>query len=1027
MECNADSYSAAGSTSCLPCPSGLIATKGASTCAAPPSATATASVSASATSTPVANANVDLRLLLGGVDLALFDQTRRAATLEALAAALASAAGVPADAVAVRRVRDVSIPAAPVVIFTNPLFASDFAQRRVRRLGGAGSAVIEADLRVQLASTSTAAALGATLALASSSVAADVTQALQGSPLATAHVVGASIQAYPGASSAAIAASASASATSTGAVVGIAVVLAAIVGGLYYRHRRREAVVPDAVASEKLQRTVTRKQGGGDADRDEDVEKGADDKLGAAKRMVDLSTTALTLSTPSAPLQRLHPSSAIVANALSSAAGGVAAALTAAAPSVPLVGLALTAIAVLLSQLQGMRVAEREASTLAARLARLHTLVQRAASSAEDKGKGNGNEGDVSAAFVDEHPGIFRGLVTTLRSAERALAQIGERSRLGAFVGSTGDTERVTAIDRTISLHVAELSAALSAETMVSLRALHSKIRQAPPMLQQPKLSPPLPPFSMCIAIGDLDFEPPLEQQLQTADRGANGVVVLANWRAHALPVAVKVLNARMATGEAAIPITAWLAEAELMRRLREHRPQFVVTLFGISATLDALGHTDRYLVVMEQLGGGSLRAALDAYQARGRQPPLATALQWLLETARGVAECHAAGVVHSDIKAANVVLDGARRAKLGDLGSGRVTRGLSATASALAVTATSAGTGRSSVLWLSSELVDDPKLLPSTSSDVFAWAITAWEIISCRLPYHGADNLLQFDVLRPRVMMDLVSGALRPDLAAVRADTPPAVVELVRRCWAAEPRDRPEMSEIVRALEAATAALAALRNAAAERQVQAAASDAQSDALRAAAAAAAEEDARAAAAELAALRASIGEARTKRLEAIQHRREEAEAALRAEAAAAAASLEAEGAAWLATETACAEEALASRRQRLVDEAAAARTRRLQEGGAGLGDADRTRIMAEFDAEQRAVEARVEEERARQRAALEVRVEQRRAAKACVTEERAAACQRELEERARREADAERARGDEEVLRASFEVDEEGH
>ena len=39
--------------------------------------------------------------------------------------------------------------------------------------------------------------------------------------------------------------------------------------------------------------------------------------------------------------------------------------------------------------------------------------------------------------------------------------------------------------------------------------------------------------------------------------------LILATLRAHSLPVAIKVMNARMATGEAAIPITAWLAEAE--------------------------------------------------------------------------------------------------------------------------------------------------------------------------------------------------------------------------------------------------------------------------------------------------------------------------------------------------------------------------------------------------------------------------------------------------------------------------------
>ena len=134
----------------------------------------------------------------------------------------------------------------------------------------------------------------------------------------------------------------------------------------------------------------------------------------------------------------------------------------------------------------------------------------------------------------------------------------------------------------------------------------------------------------------------------------------------------------------------------------------------------------------MERLSG-SLRDVLDSYLSKGRQPPLEQALQWLLDTARGLAECHEAQVVHSDVKAANVLVDKARRAKIADLGAGRVTRALSATASLVGSTA--GGNARGSMLWLASELLDDPGMLPSKASDVYAWACTAHEILSCRLP----------------------------------------------------------------------------------------------------------------------------------------------------------------------------------------------------------------------------------------------------------------------------------------------------
>ena len=155
-----------------------------------------------------------------------------------------------------------------------------------------------------------------------------------------------------------------------------------------------------------------------------------------------------------------------MANALSSAAEGVASALAAAAPSVPLVGMALAAISALMTQLQNVHVAAREAASLTSRLARLQTLVERSA-------------GEGAGAFSNAHPGIFLGLVDTLRRAERALGAVAERSRLGAFIASSSDADRVAAIDRAISLHVAELSAALSAETMASVRLLHARINAA--------------------------------------------------------------------------------------------------------------------------------------------------------------------------------------------------------------------------------------------------------------------------------------------------------------------------------------------------------------------------------------------------------------------------------------------------------------------------------------------------------------------------------------------------------------------
>ena len=717
-------------------------------------------------------------------------------------------------------------------------------------------------------------------------------------------------------------------------------------------------------------------------------------------------------------------------NARTAASGALLSALDAVAPAVPFIGVAISAITAVLRQVETMRTTSEASRRLSARLERLRSLVRRS--------------GD-DTVFVEAHAAIFEGLVATLQRAERALVRINERSRLSSFVMSSSDLEQLIVVDVAVTLHITELTAALQAETLSAVRSLHAVTsaqrisvedisaavaaavasgspRPVPTATTAPvfaEATRAAPPFSVAMRMDDFLFDPPLEEQLRTAPRGSFGVVVFANWRAHSLPVAVKLVAARSATGQA-MPIMAWLAEAELMRRLREHRspasglpPQHVITLYGIGVDAESNGEAKQYLVVMERLQG-SLRAMLDGYLAKGRMPPLLLALQWLLQTARGLSEVHEAGVVHSDIKAANTLVDERREAKIGDLGAGRVTRGLSATAS-LAV-GTAAGNTRGSVLWLSSELIDDPELLPSKQSDVYAWALLCWEVLTTRLPFHSADGQLLVNIVAPKHMMAIVSGALRPDLAAVRPDAPPSIVALMRRCWAADPRGRPEMTEVAAMIGAVVDAFRASRAAGSEAAAAAAATDAQSDNLRAATMIAEAEDARAAAAELAELTASVELMRAERIAAVIRRREEALARLRAEAEAEAVKLEAEVSKELAAEAARAEEALLARQRQQLDSVAAARKRRLQDGGAGLGEVDRLRIVAEFEAEQRAVEARVDEARAAAQAKLALQLAARKEAKRAAADEAVAVRRRQLNELAAREEERERSKDAREML-----------
>lgn len=260
-----------------------------------------------------------------------------------------------------------------------------------------------------------------------------------------------------------------------------------------------------------------------------------------------------------------------------------------------------------------------------------------------------------------------------------------------------------------------------------------------------------------------------------------------------------------------------WDHEVRNLESLMHVRPKHVVHLYGSGIQYNAQNEPAYFLVVMENMGGGSLRRLLDIFLQRVTDPKLIWALTWCLHVALGIQECHSVGIIHGDIKADNVLLTsrhesetGFQAAKLGDFGGARLRQSHRAGPEVTSAMSKRADTQDGTLQWQAPELLKDRGAPTKPPSDVYSWAITAWEILSCRMPYAEAndENRLLHNFENGEAVYEVIHHHVRPTLDHVRngKDWAPgqrdAVLNLLQRAWAADPRERPTIDEVVSTLQ---------------------------------------------------------------------------------------------------------------------------------------------------------------------------------------------------------------------------------
>ncbi len=168
--------------------------------------------------------------------------------------------------------------------------------------------------------------------------------------------------------------------------------------------------------------------------------------------------------------------------------------------------------------------------------------------------------------------------------------------------------------------------------------------------------------------------------------------------------------------------------------------------------------------MVMEYVRGKTLR---DAIAERGPLPAHEAA-RIVSQIAAALDAAHEAGVIHCDVKPANVILDEHGMAKLTDFGIARAARGPREHELI--------GTAR----YIAPERVAGEA--PTERSDIYSLGLVAYELLAGRPAY--ADMEME-DLLRQRL------DGPPPSLRSARAGVSDAVDRVVRRALARDPADR--------------------------------------------------------------------------------------------------------------------------------------------------------------------------------------------------------------------------------------------
>jgi serine/threonine protein kinase len=284
-----------------------------------------------------------------------------------------------------------------------------------------------------------------------------------------------------------------------------------------------------------------------------------------------------------------------------------------------------------------------------------------------------------------------------------------------------------------------------------------------PPPSPSPSRRTPQQATPLSLAPGDRIDKFEVRRRL---GQGGMGAVYLAHDPVIDREVAIKILSRDIATDAAAMK--RFLGEARAAGQLSHPH---VVAVYGVDA------HAGEYFIVMEYVRGGSVADLL----ARQTKLDALRATDIVAQACAGLGAAHALGLVHRDVKPANLMLDETGTVKVADFGLARSQQSASAGL-------TQSGYIVGTPFFMSPEQCTGNAV--DARSDVYSLGATYYTLLAGESPYEHAGSTMQ-------IILSHVHDPV-PDPKKILPDLPPACGRIISRAMSKLAEERYQSADLM-------------------------------------------------------------------------------------------------------------------------------------------------------------------------------------------------------------------------------------